>query len=529
YADRDTVILGAVGVVKGDETDSGYPRTVRVWKRGTDISESEVVYEGEKEDVAVSGYIDDQRKRGGKMWVVWQRSKTFYTGEYWVREGMQGESRKLQVQEDADVSFFGELAVVELRSSWERGGRTYKKGSLITTDAKGFVEEGKEEWSVLFEPTENVSLGGHCYTKSKVILSTMVDVKSKVVFKEWKKGEWKVTNADRGEGTCDAKNVHPVDAENSEDLWCTTSGYNKPSTLSLGRADMKMGEEYVTKDIASLPDLYDKTGVTVSQGFATSRDGTKVPYFIVTPNNFKANSSTPTLLYGYGGFEVSLTPRYSATVGKTWLERGGCYVQANIRGGGEYGPDWHQSALKGKRQNAYDDFIAVGEHLIKEGICSKETLACSGGSNGGLLVGMMLVQRPDLWGAIHCAVPLLDMRRYHTLLAGASWMAEYGDPDKGEEWEGWIKDISPYHLLDGAKTYPPTLFTTSTRDDRVHPAHARKMVAKMERMGGGKWPVYYYENMEGGHGGAADAGQMSYMMALEYDFMWNTLAGNLKK
>ena len=216
-------------------------------------------------------------------------------------------------------------------------------------------------------------------------------------------------------------------------------------------------------------------------------------------------------------------------MGKTWLERGGCYVQANIRGGGEYGPDWHQSALKGKRQNAYDDFIAVGEHLIKEGICSKETLACSGGSNGGLLVGMMLVQRPDLWGAIHCAVPLLDMRRYHTLLAGASWMAEYGDPDKGEEWEGWIKDISPYHLLDGAKTYPPTLFTTSTRDDRVHPAHARKMVAKMERMGGGKWPVYYYENMEGGHGGAADAGQMSYMMALEYDFMWNTLAGNLKK
>jgi len=351
----------------------------------------------------------------------------------------------------------------------------------------------------------------------------MVDVKSKVVFKEWKNGSWVITNQDKGKGTCNAISIYPVDGDESDKVWCTTSGYTKPSTLSLGSADKKMGEDYIEKDIASLPDLYDKSGVEVKQDFATSRDGTKVPYFIVTPKGMKVNGDTPTLLYGYGGFEVSLTPRYSATVGKTWIERGGCYVQANIRGGGEYGPSWHQSALKGKRQNAYDDFIAVAEHLQGEGVCRKDTLACSGGSNGGLRVGMMLVQRPDLWGAIHCAVPLLDMKRYHTLLAGASWMAEYGNPDVEEEWEGWIKDISPYHLIDGSKKYPPTLFTTSTRDDRVHPAHARKMVAKMKSMGVGD-KVYYYENMEGGHGGAADSGQMSFMMALEYDFLFNALS-----
>jgi len=274
--------------------------------------------------------------------------------------------------------------------------------------------------------------------------------------------------------------------------------------------------------------MYDASNITVTQKFATSADGTTIPYFMIHKKDLVLNSSTPTLLYGYGGFEISMTPRYTATVGAAWLERGGVYVEANIRGGGEFGPSWHQAGLKEKRQVCYDDFIAVGEHLISTKVCTAKTLACRGGSNGGLLVGMMLVQRPDMWGAIHCAVPLLDMKRYSLshYLAGASWMAEFGNPET-DDWKNFLHKFSPFHLIDKKKKYPPVLFTTSTRDDRVHPAHARKMVARMAALKQGN--VHYYENMEGGHGGAADSKQSAFMMALEYDFLFNTLKANVGK
>jgi prolyl oligopeptidase len=231
-----------------------------------------------------------------------------------------------------------------------------------------------------------------------------------------------------------------------------------------------------------------------------------------------------------GGFEISLGPKYIATVGLAWLERGGAYVEANIRGGGEFGPSWHQAALKANRNKAYEDFIAVGEELISSGLCRPGTLAIRGGSNGGLLMGNMYTMRPDLFGAIHCAVPLLDMKRYHLLLAGASWVAEFGDPET-DDWK-FLEKFSPYHNIDVNVTkYPPMLVTTSTRDDRVHPAHARKMVKKLWDMGHGDnkdWPIYYYENIEGGHGGAADAKQSAFMTAIAYDFMFDTLSKNAK-
>jgi prolyl oligopeptidase len=214
-----------------------------------------------------------------------------------------------------------------------------------------------------------------------------------------------------------------------------------------------------------------------------------------------------------------------ATAGLAWLERGGVYVEANIRGGGEFGPAWHQAGLKANRNKCYEDFIAVAEHLIETGICEPKTFAIRGGSNGGLLMGNMMTMRPDLFGAIHCAVPLLDMKRYHTLLAGASWMAEYGNPDT-DDWDTYLHKYSPYHNIDKASPPPPILVTTSTRDDRVHPGHARKFVKKLWDMGEGKWPVYYYENIEGGHGGAADAKQSAFMLSLAYDFMFNTLSTN---
>ncbi|MHB1289687.1 prolyl oligopeptidase family serine peptidase, partial [Georgenia sp.] len=227
----------------------------------------------------------------------------------------------------------------------------------------------------------------------------------------------------------------------------------------------------------------------------------------------------PTLLSGYGGFEISRVPTYSGSTGRAWLERGGTYVVANIRGGGEYGPRWHQAALRGQRHRAYEDFAAVARDLIARGVTDAAHLSAQGGSNGGLLVGNMLVHYPELFGALVCQVPLLDMRRYSHLLAGASWMAEYGDPDDPEQWE-FIRKFSPYHLFDATAAYPPVLFTTSTRDDRVHPGHARKMAALMQ--GAGK-DITYYENIEGGHGGAADNAQAAFMQALAFEFLWQRL------
>jgi prolyl oligopeptidase len=246
------------------------------------------------------------------------------------------------------------------------------------------------------------------------------------------------------------------------------------------------------------------------------RDGTRVPYFCVAPEGAPPPGGRPALLYGYGGFEVSLTPGYSAGVGKAWLERGGVYALANIRGGGEFGPRWHEAALKERRQCAYDDFIAVAQDLVARGLTRPERLGIMGGSNGGLLMGVMLTQRPELFGAVVCQVPLLDMRRYHRLLAGASWMGEYGDPDDPVQWEA-IARYSPLHNLRAGVAYPPVLFTTSTRDDRVHPGHSRKMMARMEALGIGN--AWYYENTEGGHAGAADNRQVAYMNALEFAFL----------
>ena len=267
------------------------------------------------------------------------------------------------------------------------------------------------------------------------------------------------------------------------------------------------------------PRYFDSAGMTAEQRFATSADGTQVPYFIVRPKGGRDDGDNPTLLYGYGGFEVSMQPWYSGGFGLAWYERGGVLVVANIRGGGEFGPSWHQAAVGERKQRSYDDFIAVAEDLVRTKVTRPERLGIMGGSNGGLLVGAAMTQRPDLFGAVVCQVPLLDMQRYHRLLAGASWMAEYGDPDQPEQW-AWIKQFSPYQNVRADVRYPRALFTTSTRDDRVHPGHARKMVAKLEALG---HPVLYYENIEGGHGGAADNTQRAHLQALEFAYLWAQL------
>jgi len=301
--------------------------------------------------------------------------------------------------------------------------------------------------------------------------------------------------------------------DTSDEFFYSYEGFLRPDTLYAARQG---GQSSAA--VKSLPAFFNAEGMQVSQNFATSADGTKVPYFLITPKNFSADGATPTLLYGYGGFEVSLKPSYSATVGHSWLEKGGAYVIANIRGGGEFGPDWHQAALKDNRQRAYDDFIAVAEDLIKRNITSPQHLGIRGGSNGGLLMGVMLTQRPDLFGAVVCQVPLLDMKRYSKLLAGASWMAEYGDPDT-DDWR-YISKYSPYQNLKADAKYPKVFFTTSTRDDRVHPGHARKMVAQMLAM---EHDLFYYENTVGGHAGASDNQQSAKVQSLIYSYLWDQL------
>ncbi len=273
------------------------------------------------------------------------------------------------------------------------------------------------------------------------------------------------------------------------------------------------------ESVKRLPAFYDGDQYQTAQHEVISKDGTRIPYFIIHAKGIDLNGAQPTLLYGYGGFEVSLTPNYLDRIGLAWLERGGVYVLANIRGGGEFGPQWHQAALKENRQKAYDDFIAIAEDLTRRKITNPRHLGVMGGSNGGLLVGVMLTQRPELFKAVVCQVPLLDMFRYNKLLAGASWMAEYGNPDLPEEW-AYIQKYAPYQNLRAGIKYPVPLFTTTTRDDRVHPGHARKMAAKMESLG---YPFYYYENMEGGHGSGSTNEQRAFMNAIEYAYLWKML------
>jgi prolyl oligopeptidase len=271
--------------------------------------------------------------------------------------------------------------------------------------------------------------------------------------------------------------------------------------------------------VKSTPAFFDATGVKTEQFEAVSKDGTKIPYFVVTPKGFRADGTAPTLLHAYGGFEQSEVPRYNGTIGAAWLEKGGVYVDANIRGGGEFGPEWHKAAVKEKHIHNFEDFAAVAQALIARKITSPRHLGIMGGSQGGLLVGGTFALYPDLFHAVVVQVPLADMRRYSKLLAGASWMAEYGDPDKPEEW-AYIQKWSPYHLLEKDAWYPTPFFWTNTRDDRVHPGHARKMVAKMEAQG---HPVYYFENTEGGHGSGAVSKQTARVTALQYAYLWMML------
>ena len=489
-------------------TTSGYPRIAKVWKRGTPLAQAETLYEGQPGDVAVGAFRD--HTRGYERDFV-LRAPTFFTDELYLRR--DGKLVKIEKPDSAKANVHRDLLLLELRDDWTVGGKTYPAGALLATDFEAFLK-GERRFDVLFEPSERRSLVAYSPTLNHILVNELDNVRNRVYVLSRQDGTW-TREALPGMPEFGTVVASAVDDEESDDYFMTVTDFVTPDQPRRSARSARARP----RSSSSCPRSSTPRGLAVSQHEATSKDGTRMPYFQVARKSLTLDGKNPTLLYGYGGFEVPMLPDYSGGVGAAWLEKGGVYVVANIRGGGEFGPKWHQAALKANRHKAYEDFIAVAEDLIRRKVTSTPHLGIQGGSNGGLLMGNMLTMRPDLWGAVVCQVPLLDMRRYHTLLAGASWMGEYGNPDDPKEW-AFIEGFSPYHQLKAGVKYPPTLFTTSTRDDRVHPGHARKMMARMSEMG---QDVLYYENIEGGHGGAANNQQAAHMAALAYTFLWQKL------
>ena len=505
WIDHDSLFV-ATDFGPGSMSASGYPRIVKEWQRGTPLLDAVTVYEAQADDLSASAWQD---VTPGFEHQFVQRQIDFYSSELFLRE--EGRLVKIDKPEDADAYTVRDQIVIELRSDWHVAGHGYPQGALLAMDFRRFLA-GERSFDILFVPSPTTSLDGVTVTRSSMLLTILDKVKNRIVELQHVDGQWLRRDvAAPGIGSLD---VASVDELESDQYFLTVTDFLTPSSLYL--AQVGSDERELLK---SMPAFFDAGPYAVHQYEARSLDGTDIPYFVVMQRAARLDGANPTLLYGYGGFETSLTPFYSAMTGTAWLDQGGVYVLANIRGGGEFGPRWHQAALKENRQTAFDDFIAVAQDLVRRNITSPRRLGIMGGSNGGLLVGAVLTQRPDLVGAVVCQVPLLDMRRYHLLLAGASWMGEYGDPDDPGEW-AYIGRYSPYQNVSSAKRYPRVLFTTSTRDDRVHPGHARKMAALMQGQG---HDVLYWENTEGGHAGAANNEQTARMWALTYTFLLSQL------
>ncbi len=501
WYDRNTLYVSS-DFGEGTMTTSGYPRQVKRWQRGEALEDATVVFEGKTSDVIVSGGVINQPDR---RYVFMVRSIDFFNFEYYLVEG--GQRIKLEIPADARISniLHGQL-VINLKSDWSNGGKVFNQGSLVSLDYDS-VLSGNYDPKLIVEPGDRSSIASVSSTKNILLVGRLTNVVSELFSYTFEDGVWREKKMDvPGFGTI---NIGSTD-DKSDHFFFYYQNFLTPSSLYFANA-----EKDTYSLVQSTPAFFDSAGLEVWQYEVRSADGTMIPYFVVGKKDMPYNGQNPTLLAAYGGFEVSRLPFYSAIVGNSWLEQGGVYVLANIRGGGEFGPGWHQAGLKENRQRIYDDFHAVAEDLIARRITSGRHIGIQGGSNGGLLVGVAFTQRPALYNAVVCQVPLLDMQRYNKLLAGASWMGEYGNPDIPEEWE-YIRKYSPYHNLKENQDYPVVFFTTSTRDDRVHPGHARKMVAKMKDMG---YKVYYYENMEGGHAGASTNEQRAMASALGYTYL----------
>ncbi len=507
WYDENTLLIGT-DFGPGSMTSSGYPRIVKLWKRGTPLSEAKTIMEGENSDVSASGYVAFRPE--GNCFIL-QRGINYWESQKWLVDS-GGNRIELPFPKDSYVQPFKGRLLVQLNSDWfdipEGSLAAVKIADLRSPNLKSKIE-------IIFKPDEKSTINSVSTVKDYIIVSILQNVRGKVLYyalddsngvDKWIRGE--INLPDLGK-----VKVHSSDDFNNT-LMISYENFLNPTKLYLFENPQAAPEE-----IKALPAGFDASDMKVEQFSATSKDGTSIPYFMVSRKDLKLDGSNPTLLYGYGGFRSAQTPFYSRTVGKIWLTNGGVYVLANIRGGDEFGPRWHKAGLLENRQKVFDDFIAVAEDLINKKVTSPRRLGIMGGSNGGLLVGAAFTQRPDLFNAVVCQVPLLDMLRYNKIGAGASWMAEYGNPDIPEQ-RAYIAKYSPYQNLKAGAKYPEVFFETSTADDRVHPAHARKMAARMEQMG---YKVYYFEEMTGGHSAGVDNNQEARRYSLEYTYLWKML------
>ncbi|HEY2449893.1 MAG TPA: prolyl oligopeptidase family serine peptidase [Mycobacterium sp.] len=500
WVDPDTLLIGT-DFGEGSLTESGYARIVKRWHRGQPVEDAQTVFEGSAGDVIVAAGVD---RTPGFERTMLRRALDFFNDQVYELRG--DELIRIDAPTDASISVHRQWLLIELRTDWITGSASYTAGSLLAADYDEFLA-GTAQLRVVFEPDAHTSLLHYAWTRDRLVVVTLSDVASRVEIVT--PGTWQrrpVTDVPANTNT-----VIVAADDTGDEIFLDSSGFTTPSRLLHGAVDGPL------EQIKSAPAFFDAEGMTVAQHFATSKDGTSIPYFVVRPHD--ATGPGPTLLGGYGGFEVARTPGYDGVLGRLWLARGGTFVLANIRGGGEYGPGWHTQAMRAGRHLVAEDFASVATDLVDRGIARVQQLGAQGGSNGGLLMGVMLTKYPELFGALVCQVPLLDMRRFHLLLAGASWVAEYGDPDNPDDWE-FIAEYSPYQNISADIEYPPVLITTSTRDDRVHPGHARKMTAALESAGHRVW---YYENIEGGHAGAADNAQTAFKSALSFSFLWRML------
>lgn len=512
WADKNTLMV-ATGF--GDDTynTSGYPRQVRLWDRDTPLEEARLLFEGPASD-AIEAPLVSHRDDGTHAMVM--QIPRFFTETLHLVNADDSLST-LSLPEDVSFQgFTGTRLIALLRSEWSPGTQSMPGGSVISVDLADLVEGNPEvSLELIYSPDVVSSVEDVTVTRDRVYISILSNVTGELLQASLADGAWTLDTVDLPPNG--SLSVRAAD-DSANDVFVSFESFLQPETLY---RVMGSGEIHV---VQALPERFDASGFVTEQKFATSTDGTRIPYFTIRPRDLEFDGQRPTLLYAYGGFESSSTPGYTYPIGNSpnmtsWLEAGGTLVVANIRGGGEFGPKWHQAALKEKRQVAFDDMIAVAEDLVDIGLTSPRRLGAMGRSNGGLLMGAMFTQRPDLFNAIVCGVPLLDMMRYHKLLAGASWMAEYGNPDIPEE-AAYIRDYSPYQKMGEIDAYPEVLFYSSTRDDRVHPGHGRKMAAKMRELG---HPFLYYENIEGGHAGSSDLKQRAFMDSVQLTYLMRKL------
>jgi prolyl oligopeptidase len=514
WLDRDTVLLSSA-FGDGMATHSGYARTVRLWRRGSDPLAAPVIFATAAEHMALSADVD----RDSETEIVWFAEQLgFFDQVVWIGD-RTGPKTRLDLPTDASVDWHRRWLAVKRRKPWTIAGETYPPDTVLGISMAAFLA-GDRRFTKLFEPAERRALQGFFWCGGRLVLRVLDNLRP--VFEAWTPPEtpseagWS-RMAITGLPEFGVANVWPLDVraeESNGDLLASAQDPLTPPSLFL------ISPDAAPAVLKRAPQVFDPAGLLVTRHEAISQDGTRIPYIQVGPPG--ETGDAPVHLSGYGGFGIAQLPYYNPAIGKLWLERGGTGVVANIRGGGEFGTQWHEAGRRERKRLSHDDFAAVAADLVRRGVTRPGRLAAEGGSNGGILITNMLTRYPERFGALFCTIPLIDMRRYSKLHAGASWIAEYGDPDNPEDWD-FLKEISAYHRAAPGHHYPPILIATSRRDDRVHPGHARKMAAKLQAMG---YEALFYEPAAGGHGYGKDNRERASFTALGYNFLRRAIGWN---